>query len=498
MKTVAKINPEEEYENAKKIIELAGDQMLDAGSLGSLEGSVDNLITTARILIEREERRRGQRKPPKDLKPKGRKKGEKRSEANKLPSKRFPNLPIKEKVIRLDNPPSCPCCNKQMKESGLFDISESLEVIPKKYYIVLTKRVKYNCGGCHGALANTPASPSVVPQSNYGDSVIVDATLSKFCDLIPMERYVQIAYRAGIEGIPAQSLIGLTHHLANFLHLLYLKIKKEVLAAIILQADETTHKMLEGDEVYNWYLWGFFSNTACYFETHKTRSGDVIIQFLRESKAEYLVSDGYSGYKRAIKEIKKEYNRDIVEVDCNAHAYRYFKEASEVWKKESTPFLELYGEIYDLEKEIKELEEGLPIEEQLGKRRQMLPKFEELKELCEIHLEGAMPGSGFKKSLTYFLNQYEGLIQCTRNIDIPLDNNLSERELRSPVVGRKTWYGTHSKRGATTMAVHFSIVQSCKLNGINPRSYYPWIIERIHNGEEILTPSEYSKLPPSG
>lgn len=78
------------------------------------------------------------------------------------------------------------------------------------------------------------------------------------------------------------------------------------------------------------------------------------------------------------------------------------------------------------------------------------------------------------------------------------DNNLSERELRSPVVGRKTWYGTHSKRGALTAAVLFSIVQSCKINNVNPRNYFPWVVRRIHVGEEIFTPYEYSKFIPSG
>jgi transposase len=94
----------------------------------------------------------------------------------------------------------------------------------------------------------------------------------------------------------------------------------------------------------------------------------------------------------------------------------------------------------------------------------------------------------------YFLNHYDGLILCTSDIRVSLDNNHSEREIRSPVVGRKTWYGTHSKRGAETTAVHFSIIGSCKVNNINPRNYYPWVVNKILQGQEILTPYEYSKL----
>jgi len=95
------------------------------------------------------------------------------------------------------------------------------------------------------------------------------------------------------------------------------------------------------------------------------------------------------------------------------------------------------------------------------------------------------------KAMNYFINHYDGLTLCTTNLEISLDNNLSERELRAPVIGRKTWLGTHSKRGASTAAVLFSIVQSCKLNGVNPRSYFPWVVKEIHNKAEVLTPHQY-------
>ncbi|NOT79782.1 MAG: transposase [Bacteriovoracaceae bacterium] len=67
----------------------------------------------------------------------------------------------------------------------------------------------------------------------------------------------------------------------------------------------------------------------------------------------------------------------------------------------------------------------------------------------------------------------------------PLDNNLAEREFRAPVVGRKTWIGTHSKR-CRNNGVLFSIVRSCMMNKINPRNYFPWIVNQIHAGK-VLT-----------
>ena len=490
MKTIAKIDPEKEYENAKSIIDNAGKYFFDEQSLSSLDSSLESLITATRVLIEREELRRGKKKVPKKMIPKGRKKGEERKKVNKLPSERHPDLEIREDIIFPGKAPKCPCCNSIMKESGLYDVTEKLEVIPKQYYIQRNKRPKFNCGVCYGAIVNTPALPSILPSSNYSDSFIIDVTLSKFCDLIPMERYVQIAARNGLLDLPTHSLIGLTHQVSDFLYGVYLKIKAEVLQSKMLLADETTHKMLEGDETSSWYLWGFFCSTASYFEAHGTRSGDVAIEFLKESKAENLITDGYTGYNKAVKHIKKEYNRDVVLVDCNAHALRYFKEVGDEWTDMTAPFLKIYGEIYDLEKQGKNADRSKKQE----LRRQMVPLFEALKSKCEDALPTDLPGSKFENALKYFLNHYEGLRVCTTNIDVPLDNNHSEREVRPPVVGRKTWYGTHSKRGAETLQVHFSIVSSCKVNKVNPRSYYPWVVERILQGQEALTPHEYSRF----
>lgn len=494
MKTVAKIEPEKEYKNVQKILEETGKFFFNDQSLSSLSASVDNIMTAARVLMEREQRRRGTKKPPKEAKDKGRKEGEQRKEATKLPSERYPDIEVREDVIFPHKAPKCPCCHSIMKESGLFDVTEKLEVIPKRYYIQRNKRPKFNCGKCHGAIVNTPAPASIVPSSNYGDSVIIDVTVSKFCDLIPMERYSQIAYRNGLMGLPPQSLIGLTHLLADFLMPVYLKIKKEVLSSIVLLADETTHKMLEGDETRNWFLWGFFSTTASYFEAHNTRSGDVVFDFLKNSHAQFLVTDGYTGYDRAIKKIKKECGRDILEADCNAHAVRYFKEAATTWTEECATFLKLYGKIYDLEEQIKDGAEKISRADKLKLRQQMAPIFNELKIKCEQALPSVMAESLFLKAINYFLNHFTGLTLCTNNLDIPIDNNHSERELRPSVVGRKTWYGTHSKRGALTMAIHFSIVGSCRASGVNPVSYYQWIVEQVHQGHEVLPPNEYSKL----
>lgn len=132
-----------------------------------------------------------------------------------------------------------------------------------------------------------------------------------------------------------------THNLADFLAPVYAKIKDEVMSSKILHADETPHRMLEGDKKNNWYLWGFSTDRASYFEAHDTRSGSVAADIIKTSKCEYLVSDVFSGYARAVTDsntYRKENNLpEIKNIYCNAHARRKFKEARYItWKRELT------------------------------------------------------------------------------------------------------------------------------------------------------------------
>ena len=311
MKKIVKIDHQKEYDTAKKAIEDLTAKVGGGQELSDIDGSINNLKTVINVLLER-----SAPKPKKRRDGSGRQKKKDgidskiRKDFNRLPSQRFSDLEVQEKIVKSVDAPKCECCGEQMSESGLYKTSEKLETVPKTYHIVRHKRVIYNCGACHGSMANAPSIPSISRNSNYGDSVVIDASLSKYCDLIPMERYCHMAERSGVPGLPPNSMIALTHTLATFLDPVYESLKQQVMEAQIILADETPHKMLEGSETPNWYLWGFSSYKACIFEAKDTRSGDVPIAFLKDSDCSFLVTDGYSGYKRAIAELKKD-SKDI-------------------------------------------------------------------------------------------------------------------------------------------------------------------------------------------
>ena len=188
----------------------------------------------------------------------------------KKPSERYPNLPVREELISQSPAPSCNLCGKEMVDSGMREESEQLTVIPKKYEIVRQQRVKFRCR-CQGCIVTAAAPERIIPGSSYSDEMIVDVALSKYCDLLPIDRYVAMASRGGVRDLPPHSLIELTHGLADFVSPVYKLIKKGILESKVLHADETPHRMLEGSAKSQWYLWGFSTERHCFFECRDSR-----------------------------------------------------------------------------------------------------------------------------------------------------------------------------------------------------------------------------------
>jgi len=420
----------------------------------------------------------------------------KRGKRVQLPSKRYPNVPITEQHIEIENLPQCNCCNGDLKDTGITEDSEYLTVIPAIYMIIRQKRHKYKCTKCHGNLITANAPKRIIPGSSYSDEMILDVGLSKYCDLIPMERYVAMAGRKGLMDLPPQSLIGLTHHLANYVEGAANKVKEAILAEKVLYGDESPHKMLEGDARKTWYLWAFSSSTASYFDIQNSRSGDIVENFLEKSNCQYLMSDAYTAYKKAVTQVNKERGErssdKIINIFCNSHSRRKFKQSENNFKTVSKYFIKCYKHIYRLEN-LLNCPEAKLAKDKIRKWQMIYFKLMERKALSLKNSYSHKSSIG--KAIKYFLKHYSGLTYFINHYHLPIDNNSSERLIRDHVVGRKTWYGTHSKRGAKTASILLTLIQSCKLIKVNPREYFKELVNSLHSGDPPFTPYEYmSKL----
>jgi transposase len=475
---------EDEYHRAlKEIYRLKNQNLTDAQIHLILSEQLG--AANAALFGVSSERYRKREKPAKEKQP--------AKPGRKQPSIRYPNVPIREVVIAADPVPACDACGLQMSDSGMRECSEQLTVIPKRYEIISQKLVKYRCS-CHGCVSTAKAPERIIPGSTYSDEMVLDVALSKYCDLLPIHRYVAMAERSGVAGLPPQSLIECTHGLADFLLPAYDLLEEQAMSARVLSADETPHKMLEGSNTKNWSLWGFSTPQVCFLTCHDTRSGDVASEVLEKSKCEVLVSDVYTGYGKATRicnELRQRAKLPMLQnAYCNAHARRYFFKSWKSPVKYGQYYLDQYHEIYDLNEEAR----GQEADKVLEYRRQMRSLFEGMRTQAESELSSHSEKSQYGKALRYFVGNYVGLTLFLNDAEVPIDNNRQERLLRSHVVGRKTWYGTHSERGANTAAVLFSLVESCKLIHVNPREYFKKLTAALLAGEKPFTPHDFKLL----
>lgn len=411
-------------------------------------------------------------------------------------SEQYPNAEVREEVVGFDFIPMCACCDEPMVDSGLEEVTEELQTIPAKTIIVRKHRRKFRCKKGLSGLVSAPLLLRIAPGSSLGDSFIMHCALSKFLYLIPSERYAKMVSQSGFDDFAPQLVLAGQHYCADFLRPVYRRLKREVQKCVILYADETTHRMLEGDESdRTWYLWGFTADGASYFEIHNTRSGEIAAKFLAESQCLFLMSDVYSGYIRAVREanvIRRLQGRpEIIMLFCNSHSRRRFNEALISYPDEAQFFIDHYAEIYRLEAELKLLTNP---SDRKQKRAAMRPYFEAMAEMAGAVRGTVSDKSTLAKAIDYFLENYEELTRFMSDPYLPIDNNISERQLRCPVIGRKTWLGTHSERGAETTKILFTIFQSCNLARVNAAQYLSAIVEALLNGDPPFTPQEYLSI----
>jgi len=120
--------------------------------------------------------------------------------------------------------------------------------------------------------------------------------------------------------------------------------------------------------------------------------------------------------------------------------------------------------------------------------------FKAMADMAQVLRGTVSDKSTLAKAIDYFLENYEELTRFLADAHLPIDNNISERQLRCPVVGRKTWLGTHSEKGAETTEILFTIFQSCNLAQVNASRYLSAVVEAILNGDPPFTPQEYSQM----
>ncbi len=381
----------------------------------------------------------------------------------------------------------------QMKDDWTFigyESAEQLAVIPRQHYVIVTKRAKYapnheNIPGAEQGIKTAARPDQIIPKSIASASVIADVITAKFVDGLPLYRQEKTYQRDGID-LSRQTMSGWVIQLEEQLTPLMHALKKALYKSQLLHIDETRLQVMNEpnkDNTQLSYMWvykgGPPEQPIIWFEYSDSRQSSVPIDFLTPENGESpedainIMTDGYAGYN-ALSKMPCIKNHAV----CWAHARRKFVEASQGRKNTAAAhqMVSLIAKLYQIEREAKD---------QTAEQRKSLrhekavPILNKIKQWLDNKADKAIPKSLLGKAVHYTLNLWPKLTVYLTDGHIPIDNNAAENAIRPFVIGRKAWLFSGSPRGARASAVLYSLIETAKANGLEPRAYLTDLFERL-------------------
>ena len=384
-------------------------------------------------------------------------------------------------VIELDVPEQervCSCCGEAMGRIGM-DVTERLRLVPARLLVDRIERPKYGCPQGH-EIKSAELPAGVIDGGKYDASIYARVAVAKYQDHLPLNRLEGIFKRYGIK-LPRQTMWDMLARVDELVAQPVLEaMRRELLEEEILHADETpvTMKLEEGKGTKTAWVFGWRSlrdeerpKALVEFRLSRGRAGPL--DFLGDWTGTLIV-DGYQGYDAVCE------RNGIRRAGCWAHARRYFKQALDGGSREALGVLREIGRLFWVDRAVKRRGERLGWDrekrlEERGKRRarwaeRLLDRiYREAKRLDSA--KTTLPGSKLGKAVRYLFGQREALEAFREDARIPLHNNDQELDLRHVAVGRKNWLVFASARGGEVACRLYSLMLSCRQNGVDPEAY---------------------------
>jgi len=397
-----------------------------------------------------------------------------------------PNLPTIEVTHDLDEPDKvCPQCGLGLEEwPGQFEESEEIDVIERQFVIKKHKQKKYRCS-CGGCIETAPGPEKLFPGARYSIDVAVDIGVQKYEDHAPLERQTRVFLREGLT-VTSQTLWDYLDRSARLLEPAYDRLHVFVLVQPVLGADETWWRLMgksSNGGGKRWHAWIASTASAIYICIQDSRSTAAAAALLPGYQG-VVMCDGYGAYEALSRE-----NPNLTLAHCWAHVRRKFFELETAFPAESKQMLDLIGELYAAEAACPPGPSGDELRHRIrGERSRAV--IEAIGQWVYSTYPSVLPESGLARAIRYMGGMWRGLTRFLDDPRIPLDNNQTERAARGPVVGRKNHYGSRSRRGTEVAALFYSLVESAKLCGVEPKAYLGLALRAALRGEVIPLPHE--------
>lgn len=387
------------------------------------------------------------------------------------PRRRFgprpqPNLEKQDVLFLLDEADQiCPECGDPLEEmTGCTEDSELVDVVERKFVLKQVRRQKYTCRCC-GHIDTALGPQKLRGARRYSPEFAIEVAINKYLDHLPLARQVRRMERQGLI-VDTQTLWDQLDALAEHVETTYLGIKHWILGGDVVGMDETTWPLMQTGKTKKWQMWTMHGRGAVFFAIRDSRSGATAAKLLKEYSG-WLVTDGYNGYQKAAREAEGEIRLS----GCWAHARRKFMEAESNHPELAGEILDLIGDLYEIEARARALDEGWELLKWRHKLRQeeSKPKLKEISAWMES--QRVLPKSSMGKAISYLRGMWPRLTLFADHPELWIDNNPTERSIRGPVVGRKNHYGSRSRRGTEVAAMLYTICETAKACGVDPRDY---------------------------
>jgi transposase len=402
--------------------------------------------------------------------------GKRRANRGSLPA----HLPRIEMVVDLEDH-ACPCCKNALHRIG-EDVSERLDIVPAQFRVLVVRRPKYACRACEDVVVQAPAPARLIEGGLPTEATVAQVLVSKYADHLPLYRQAQIYARQGI-NLDRSTLADWVGRAAWLLRPLHERLLVKLKSSTRLFADETTAPVLDPGRgrTKTGQLWAYARDDRPWGGADPP---GIVYVYAPDRKAERPIAhlagftgvlqvDGYGGYRVLA-------DRGDVELAfCWSHVRRRFYELAAAGSAPiASQALERIGSLYRIENEIRGRNAD---QRRIVRRERSRPIIEAFEWWLREKLGLISRKIKLAEAIRYALSRWEGLTRFLEDGRIEIDSNVVERAIRPIALNRKNALFAGSDGGGEHWAIIASLIETCKLSGVDPQIYLADVIARIVN-----------------
>lgn len=385
-----------------------------------------------------------------------------------------------EQVVDIESK-DCPCCGGALHQIG-EDVSERLDVVPATFRVLVTRRPRYGCRSCESGVVQAPAPARIVEGGIPTEALIAQVLVSKYADHLPLYRQAQIYARQGVQ-LDRSTLADWVGRAAWYLRPLRDHALEELRRSGRLFADETTAPVLDPGRGRTkiGQLWAYARDDRPWGGSDPPM---VAYVYAADRKAErpeahlegfagILQVDGYGGYAALARR-----RGDVTLAFCWAHVRRKFYELADS-SPVASDVLRCIAELYAIEDEVRG---SSARQRQTVRNARSRPIVDDLHQYLDTRARQVSTKSRLGEAIRYALTRWDGLLRFLDDGRIDLDNNTVERSIRPLALNRKNALFAGSDEGGDNWAVIATLIENCKLSGINPNAWLTATLSSLANG----------------